>query len=44
MQPPDIRTAQILRADLRLHQPLRLRRWAKNGLPVDGPIETFRVV
>jgi hypothetical protein len=41
MQPPDIRTAQILRAPFHLHQHLRLRRWAQNGLLVDRPIENF---
>ncbi len=43
MQPPDFRTAQIVRVPLHLHQHLRPRRWAQNALPVDVPIENIRV-
>ena len=43
MQPPDIRTVQIVRVPLHPHQHPRPRRWAQNALPVDVPIENIRV-
>ena len=43
MQPSGIHTAQIVRVSLHLRLHPRLRRWAQNALPVDVPIENFRV-